>query len=109
MKKLWKRNSYAIILLLVSCLTAGAIHFFDQPADADTYMTVKIQEGDSLWKVAGELAEEHGMERSQIINWVRKNNSLKGDAVYPGDELIVPVKKFGIGNETFLADAEREE
>ncbi|RHW37960.1 LysM peptidoglycan-binding domain-containing protein [Neobacillus notoginsengisoli] len=109
MKILWKNHSYAIILLLVSCLTAGAVHFFDQPVDSDTYMTVKIKEGDSLWKVAGELADGHDMDRSEIIYWVRKKNSLKGDTVYPGDELVVPVKKFGYGSEQQLAGVERGE
>ncbi|WP_059170214.1 LysM peptidoglycan-binding domain-containing protein [Bacillus sp. FJAT-27445] len=105
MKKFLKNNSYAILLILFSCLTAGAVSLFNEPATEDTYMTITIKEGDSLWAVAGELADQHSLERAEIINWVKKNNALESETIFPGDKLLVPVKKLAIDGGQQLASA----
>ncbi|RDU38659.1 cell division suppressor protein YneA [Neobacillus piezotolerans] len=109
MKKFLKNNSYAVLFILFSCLCAGLVSYLSEPANENTYMTITVKEGDSLWAVAGELAERHSMDRSDIINWVKKNNGLASDTIYPGDKIIVPVKKLTISGGQQLASAGGDE
>lgn len=109
MKKFLKNNSYAVLLILFSCLSAGVVSLMSEPASEDTYMTITVKEGDSLWAVAGDLADRHSMDRSDIINWVKKNNELASDTIHPGDKIIVPVKKLTISGGQQLASAGGDE
>ncbi|WP_316568584.1 LysM peptidoglycan-binding domain-containing protein [Neobacillus sp. YIM B06451] len=109
MKKLLINNSYVVLLIFFSSLCAGAVSYFSKPATEDTYMTITVKEGDSIWAVAEELAERHSMDRSDIINWVKKNNELASDTIYPGDKIIVPIKKLTISEGQQLASVGKDE
>ncbi|WP_043929838.1 cell division suppressor protein YneA [Bacillus sp. EB01] len=109
MKKIWSNYSYVIIILALSCIFAFSANILNKPADENKYITVTIEEGDSLWEIAGELSENHSMDRSEIVNWLKKNNQLAGETIFPGEELIVPVKKNRLETGTELASAGENE
>lgn len=104
MKKLWENNSYAIILLAVSLIFTVVLKA--QLNDEDTYITVKVEDGQSLWEIAETFAEEHNLSENEFISWVEKENGIVGERIFPGDELMIPVKADHF-EPTLMAGAER--
>jgi hypothetical protein len=105
MKKLWKNNSYAIILIAAGLLFSLAVKVHSIASD-DAYITVTIEEGQSLWEIAQAYAGEHNLSESQFVSWVEKENGIEGEVIYPGDEIMIPVE-VGQTEPTQIAGAER--
>lgn len=89
MKKIWENYSYAIILLAVSLIFSFVAKV--QLNSEDDYITVTIEEGQSLWEIAETFADGHTLSESEFISWVEKENGISGDLIHPGDELVIPV------------------
>ncbi|MCM3572598.1 LysM peptidoglycan-binding domain-containing protein [Mesobacillus subterraneus] len=104
MKKLWENYSYAMILLAVSLIFS--IVAKAQLNNEDAYITVTIEEGQSLWEIAESFASEHNLTENEFISWVEKENGIIGERIVPGDELVIPVEAKHI-EPTQIADAER--
>jgi hypothetical protein len=104
MKKLWENYSYAMILLAVSLIFS--IVAKAQLNNEDAYITVTIEEGQSLWEIAETFASEHNLSESEFVSWVEKENGIIGETIMPGDELVIPVEAEHI-EPTQIADAER--
>ena len=104
MKKLWENYSYAIILLAVSLIFSLVAKA--QLNNEDAYITVTIEEGQSLWEIAQSFANEHHLSESEFISWVEKENGIVGKTIFPGDELVIPVEAEHL-ELTQIADAER--
>ncbi|OCA89293.1 hypothetical protein A8F94_23910 [Bacillus sp. FJAT-27225] len=109
MKKLWSNYSYVIIILALSCIIAFTANLLNKTEDQGKYITITIEEGDSLWGIAGDLSNTHSMDRAEIMNWLMKYNSLDGETIIAGEKMIVPVKKIeqGFGTELASADENR--
>ncbi|MEK4632583.1 MULTISPECIES: cell division suppressor protein YneA [Bacillus] len=73
------------VILLVSC--AGNDQALSQ------YVKIKVQDGDTLWSLADQVAEKKNINKEDFIEWVTENNHLQTADIKPGDELILPVKK----------------
>ena len=104
MKKLWENYSYAIILIaasLIFSLVAKA-HLNND----DAYITVTIEEGQSLWEIAETFAHDHNLSEHEFVSWVVKENGIVGEMIYPGDEIVIPVVAEQI-EPTQIAGAER--
>ena len=90
MKKIWDNYSYAIILIAVSFIFtfvfAGEIFSADEE-----YIMVTVNEGESLWKIAEELSDEHDFSKREFIAWVEKENSISDGRIYAGEQLVVPI------------------
>ena len=93
MRKLWKQYSYAMILIGLSCLSAVIISIQFHSFDRDKYVKVTIAEGDSLWQIASVYAEENSLTNDEFVSWVKKHNSIHGDQIFPGEEILIPVSK----------------
>ncbi|MBT2680129.1 cell division suppressor protein YneA [Bacillus sp. ISL-35] len=104
MKKLWENYSYALILLAVSLIFSLVAKA--QLNNDDAYITVTIEEGQSLWEVAETYASEHHLSKNEFVSWVEKENAIVGEKVFPGDELVIPVKAEYV-EPTQIAGAER--
>lgn len=104
MKKLWENYSFAIILLAVSLIFSLVAKA--QLNNEDAYITVTIEEGQSLWEIAQSYAGEHQLTESEFISWVEKENGIFGKKIFPGDELVIPVEAAHI-EPTQIADAKR--
>ena len=89
MKKQWENYSYAIILLAVSLIFSVVAKA--QLNNEDAYITVTIEEGQSLWEIAETFASEHNLSENDFVSWVEKENGIVGEAIFPGDELVIPV------------------
>ncbi|MBP2240231.1 LysM repeat protein [Cytobacillus eiseniae] len=105
-KKLWNQYSYAIILIILSLLTSFILFFQNNGAGKENLMKITVNNGDSLWQIAEEYADEHSISPKQFVQWVQKTNEITGDRIYPGDELIIPIKITN-ANVTELASSER--
>jgi len=105
MKKLWENYSYAIILLAVSLIFSFVAKAHLNSSD-DAYITVTIEEGQSLWEIAETYANEHNLSENEFVSWVQEKNGITGEVIYPGDELVIPVMAEQI-EPTQIAGAER--
>jgi cell division protein YceG involved in septum cleavage len=90
MKKLWENYSYAIILLAVSLIFSLVAKAHLNNTD-EGYITVTIEEGQSLWEIAETYTHDHDLSKNEFVSWVEKENGIVGEMIYPGDELVIPV------------------
>ena len=49
-----------------------------------------VQQGDSLWSIAGEYCPA-GVDRGEYIDEIQALNGLQNSLIFPGDDLIVLV------------------
>lgn len=89
MKKIWKSHSYTIILVTISLVATIFIKFNLQ--STDQYMTITVQDGESLWEISQKYEKQHNLSKKQFIEWVEENNGISRDYIIAGKELIVPI------------------
>ena len=99
MKKLWKNYSYAIILVTLTMIAAIIIKF--NLPNTHQYLTITIQDGESLWEISQKYEEQHGLSNQQFIEWVEKKNGISRDYIIAGKDLVLP-----IANEPIVLDRE---
>jgi hypothetical protein len=91
MKKLWRKNSYAIILVVLSFV--GALLFSNYlPSSGDDYKKVTVSKGETLWELSEQYADQHNLSTMEFIEWVEDYNGISGDYIFAGDELVIPIK-----------------
>jgi cell division protein YceG involved in septum cleavage len=104
MKKLWERYSYVIVLIAISYIAIFAIiHKLDK---TDEFINVTVQEGETLWEIAEKFSENHSMTASEFVQWVENENGMTGDEIYPGDQLMIPVKETVTNHEVAVLAGE---
>lgn len=89
MKKVLKRYSYAIILVILSFSLATIIS--KQSNDTSEFLKVTVSDGDSLWKISQQFSGQHSLSNSQFVSWVKIHNNIDGDQIYPGEKIVIPV------------------
>ncbi|MGN7175030.1 cell division suppressor protein YneA [Paenibacillus sp. FSL R5-0490] len=92
LNKLWKSYSYAIILFVLSLAASFILLVLIETPDTEKFVKVTVAEGDSLWKIAENFSSEHSLSTDQFINWVEQNNGIAAGRIFPGDEIVIPVK-----------------
>lgn len=73
----------AVILLL--SYTSGQ--------ELNQYVKIEVQQGDTLWSIADQVADKKKINKSEFIEWVADNNHLQTSDIQPGDELVIPLKR----------------
>jgi hypothetical protein len=91
MKKMWRNYSYTIILLVFSLLALLFVKI-NVSASQDSYMTITVAEGESLWTISEKYEDEHGLSKGQFVKWVETHNGISGDYIFAGEDLIIPIK-----------------
>lgn len=91
MKKMWRNYSYTIILLVFSLLAILFVKI-NLSASQDSYMTITVTEGESLWTISEKYADEHGLSKGQFVEWVETHNGISGDYIFAGEDLMIPIK-----------------
>lgn len=93
--RLTRRGRFVVTLLFLGVLLAAFTAFGARSAatgeagePVPTQM-VMVGEGDTLWEIAGTVAEP-GEVRS-MVHRIQELNALSGSAVYVGQEIAVPV------------------
>lgn len=105
MKKIWSNYSYAILLILLSCGSALFISYQTQSFHKEDYVKITINEGDSLWKIADQYSGKTSLNHDTFITWVKKNNQLEENTIYPGEEIVIPIKSHQHSLEKEFASA----
>lgn len=91
MEKLWKKYSYAIILILLSFTASIILSFRFDTFQQHKYIKLTVSEGDSLYKIADQFKEEQKLSRNEFVSWVQRHNNIDGDIIYPGQKIIIPI------------------
>ena len=85
-----RRRFYTFVMLVTIAVTSLALAATVQGADtAESYRTVIVEQGDTLWDIAGEYNNGHDLRG--YISEIRKLNNMKDSAIYAGDVLKMPV------------------
>jgi cell division protein YceG involved in septum cleavage len=104
MKKLWATHSYTILLIVVSCLSTLFLSL-QSDIKEEEYVKVTIKAGDTVWEYAEQYSNDSHLSKKQFVNWVLTKNDLSDKHLYPGDELILPIKSMSKATNTELASA----
>jgi hypothetical protein len=97
-KKLWRNYSYTIILVIFSLIALLFVKI-NLSVTQDSYLTITVTEGESLWTISEKYEDEHGLSEGQFVEWVETHNGISGDYIFAGEDLIIPIKMNT--NETF--------
>ena len=62
---MWRNYSYTIILLIFSLIALLFVKI-NVSASQDSYMTITVTEGESLWTISEKYEDEHGLSRRAI-------------------------------------------
>lgn len=105
------RFALSMTLILAFILSTSMIAFatFDGKADnskptnvllevqdtaGDTSLTYTVKSGDTLWSIASNINKEHYKQEKdirKIVYAIRKTNDLKGNTIYSGQTLTLPL------------------
>ncbi|SEM49868.1 LysM domain-containing protein [Mesobacillus persicus] len=91
MKKIWQNNSYTILLIATS-LIVSLVFASGLKSGNEDYITITVQSGESLWKIADDFSNNHNLTNHEFVVWVEKENGITGGKIYAGDELIIPIR-----------------
>ncbi|CRK80359.1 cell division suppressor protein YneA [Neobacillus massiliamazoniensis] len=104
MKKVWKRNSYAIILVILSISLATIL---SMQSNDSHFIKVTVSEGDSLWKISQQFSGQHSMSNTQFVSWVKNHNNIDEDHIYPGEKIVIPVSDKAPSLTEFASGADK--
>ena len=91
MKTLWNHYSYAIVLILLSCITALVFSIRFDTFHHKQCVTVTVSQGDTLWKIADDYSEAQSLSKTEFVNWVKIHNQIDEDHIFPGEKITIPV------------------
>ncbi|OLS39162.1 LysM peptidoglycan-binding domain-containing protein [Bacillus sp. MRMR6] len=104
MKNLLNQYSYAIFLIILSCSLAFLLSLRGNAVEDNKYLSVTISEGDSLWKISSEYANQHSLSNKEFVSWVKKHNNIR-DIILPGEVIIIPVNHEVLSSNEFASAA----
>jgi cell division protein YceG involved in septum cleavage len=104
MKKLWATHSYTILLILVSCFSTLFLSL-QSDIKEEEYIKVTVKSGDTIWEYAEQYSNDSQLSKKQFVKWVLTQNELSEKQLYPGEELILPIKSTSKKGNTVLASA----
>lgn len=92
-------EKYFNTILLASVVLILSIFFsLSLEKDSDNeYMSVRINEGDTLWSIANQY-ENYSFTKVEFINWIEKHNRVHADRLQPGQTIIIPIKRELVQN-----------
>lgn len=68
------------------------------------YKSIVVNEGDSMWTIAGQYQSEEYQSRQEYIDEVMEINQMKSTTLYENQKLIVPY--YGAESENYVARTE---
>ncbi|MCR6096155.1 LysM peptidoglycan-binding domain-containing protein [Salipaludibacillus agaradhaerens] len=95
----------SVAILMLSALLFSWTYFTEdddvQGREEQFFMTSKwtVSEGESLWMIASSAAEEMEMTIEEALVWIKNENALDNEAIYPGQSLAIPVEMKGVASE----------
>lgn len=104
MEKLWHKYSYTIILIAISVAVLFVVSASFHIDKNEKYVTVTVEQGDTLWTLSKEYDKEHRLSFEHFIDWVEKENGIVNGEIYAGDLLLIPVEKEKISEQVFASE-----
>lgn len=85
-----QKTKVAVLAALFVLLSASAV--LNQPRQPVNHVTVTVQQGDTLWQIAGRYIQP-GQNIQEVMYNIRRANpgKIPGGMVLVGEKLIVPV------------------
>ncbi|NNU82687.1 cell division suppressor protein YneA [Geobacillus sp. BMUD] len=77
---------------LFALVLAGFV-YASSPVDQKEYVTITVAPGDTLWGLAKQYEEEHGLSPNEFIRWVMEMNHLSSSRLTAGEQIVIPVLK----------------
>jgi len=79
-----------LVLAIVAVLPEHTASAEPQPSGTYRILSVKIEEGDSLWSIASEYFTEDFDSISSYIHEIKRMNGISSDMLYEGAYLVIP-------------------
>ncbi|ADU30656.1 cell division suppressor protein YneA [Evansella cellulosilytica] len=66
----------------------------NEPVEDKQFITVEwvVTEGESLWHIAANNVIDTNMSVEQLVYWIKKENNLDKETIYPGQLLNIPIE-----------------
>lgn len=81
------------VFLIVVCVCGSGLQAFAGAQDTSNvcryYKTIRIEEGDTLWDIAGNYAKSMNMSRNAYIDEVCRLNGICRDEIYAGKYIVI--------------------
>lgn len=79
---------FALVILILAGTQLGWMYH-----EETTYVTIQVQEGDTLWQLASAAADTDTDVRHTVHAMIETNHLSGNEDIYPGQVLQVPVKE----------------
>jgi len=96
-----KKLDGSILLLLLSVILFSWTHFSEQEQEDHFHMASEwtVSQGESLWTIASAASNEMDLTIQETIVWIKQENELKDESIFPGQSLKVPMGMKGVALE----------
>ncbi|WP_163653494.1 cell division suppressor protein YneA [Listeria sp. PSOL-1] len=92
LKTMWNKY-YATIIFTVGCLAMGLVVLLLNISNNGTdYTKIAVANGESVWQIAENYAEQTNMDKVAFVKWVEQENNLIDGQVREGEDLVIPVR-----------------
>ena len=82
-----------IFVGLFTVILSAVILMLSYTSSGHQYVKIEVQQGDTLWSIADQVADTKKINKNDFIEWVADKNQLQTSDIQPGDELVIPLKK----------------
>lgn len=86
-----------LIISLIIIFGSAMITFAkneNKPEPIKSYVSIQVQNGDTLWSIAESYTESYDIKINDYINEVKSMNSLSSDDIHTGSFLIIPTYHY---------------
>ena len=77
------------VLILLGCTMFPSMAREEGPRPTAYYTSIQIEEGDSLWEIAGRYKQGGNLTTADYVEKLRRINSLQEDTIHAGQYLTV--------------------
>jgi LysM repeat protein len=83
---------YGIFFMILAVFTYFVTSFAKGPS-LESYATITISAGDTLWELAEEYKEQHHLPPHEFVKWVEAENHIAYKTIMPGEKIYIPILK----------------
>lgn len=98
LKRIFILCTAAVFIIFGACALFGNLmtsahgSFKESPANVTCYKSIQIKPGDTLWDIAEVYVSDNNHSIAEFVTELKEVNSLKGDQIESGRNLIVPYR-----------------
>ena len=89
MNMIWKKYSFAIILIFTTLLM-GLYIIFSTSESEDQYIMVTVKQGETLWNISEKHAKQLGFTTADFVKILEKENKLANKILIVGEQIKIP-------------------